>query len=109
MNALLLSCWIIVPLGIISLLGSFSFIKNSKNPDQSLQTVPRVDLQKYAGKWYEIASFPQSFQKGCYCTTAEYTLHEKGYVIVENRCNKGSVDGKQSYIRGKAFVEKGFG
>ncbi|MBK7304505.1 MAG: lipocalin family protein [Saprospiraceae bacterium] len=83
--------------------------KNSKNPDQSLQTVPRVDLQKYAGKWYEIASFPQSFQKGCYCTTAEYTLHEKGYVIVENRCNKGSVDGKQSYIRGKAFVEKGSG
>ena len=109
MNTLLLSCWIIVPLGIISLLGSFSFIKNSKNPDQSLQTVPRVDLQKYAGKWFEIASFPQSFQKGCYCTTAEYTLHEKGYVIVENRCNKGSVDGKQSYIRGKAFVEKGSG
>ncbi|MBK9643406.1 MAG: lipocalin family protein [Saprospiraceae bacterium] len=109
MNTLLLNCWIIVPLGIISLLGSFSFIKNSKNPDQSLQTVPRVDLQKYAGKWYEIASFPQSFQKGCYCTTAEYTLHEKGYVIVENRCNKGSVDGKQSYIRGKAFVEKGSG
>ncbi|MBK7305489.1 MAG: lipocalin family protein [Saprospiraceae bacterium] len=109
MNTLLLNCWIIVPLGIISLLGSFSFIKNSKNPDQSLQTVPRVDLQKYAGKWFEIASFPQSFQKGCYCTTAEYTLHEKGYVIVENRCNKGSVDGKQSYIRGKAFVEKGSG
>jgi apolipoprotein D and lipocalin family protein len=41
---------------------------------QTLQTVPNVDLKKYSGKWYEIASFPQVFQKGCNCTTAEYTL-----------------------------------
>lgn len=74
-----------------------------------LKTVPRVDLNKYAGKWYEIASFPQRFQKGCHCTTAEYTLSEKGYVIVENRCNKDSVNGKESYIKGKAFVEEGTG
>ena len=71
---------------------------------QTLQTVPYVDLKKYAGKWYEIASFPQRFQKGCNCTTAEYTLTDKDYVIVENRCNKDSINGKQSYIKGKAFV-----
>ena len=76
---------------------------------QKLQTVPNVDLNKYAGKWYEIASYPQRFQKGCHCTTAEYTLSEKGYVIVENRCNRDSVKGKQSYIKGKAFVEKNSG
>jgi apolipoprotein D and lipocalin family protein len=75
----------------------------------TLQTVPNVDLAKYAGKWFEIASFPQRFQKGCYCTTAEYTVHKKGYVVVENRCNKDSIDGKQSYIKGKAFVQKGSG
>jgi len=73
---------------------------------QKLHTVPYVDLNKYAGKWYEIASYPQRFQKGCHCTTAEYTLSDKGYVIVENRCNRNSVNGKQSYIKGKAFVEK---
>lgn len=77
------------------------------NHAQTLQTVPRVDLTKYAGKWYEIASYPQYFQKGCHCTTAEYTLSDKGYVIVENRCNKDSVNGRQSYIKGKAFVEEG--
>ena len=76
---------------------------------QTLQTVPSVELNKYAGKWYEIASYPQTFQKGCHCTTAEYTLSDKGYVIVENRCNKDSVNGKQSYIKGKAFVEEGSG
>ena len=72
---------------------------------QELSTVKSVDLKKYAGKWYEIASFPQHFQKGCHCTTAEYTISEKGYVIVENRCNRGTIDGKESYIKGKAFVE----
>lgn len=76
---------------------------------QTIQTVPFVDLKKYAGKWYEIASYPQSFQKGCHCTTAKYALSDKGYVIVENRCNRGSVSGKQSYIKGKAFVEKNSG
>lgn len=76
---------------------------------QSLQTVPHVDLQKYSGKWFEISSYPQRFQKGCHCTTAEYTLSEKGYVIVENRCNKDSLTGRQSYIKGKAFVERNSG
>ena len=78
---------------------------NATASAQELETVPYVDLNKYSGKWYEIASYPQRFQKGCHCTTAEYTLSEKGYVIVENRCNKDSVKGKQSYIKGKAFVE----
>lgn len=73
---------------------------------QPLKTVPNVDLKQYAGKWYEIASFPQRFQKGCHCTTAEYTLSDKGYVIVENRCRKGSLTGPESSIKGKAFVEK---
>ena len=76
---------------------------------QSLQTVPFVELNKYAGKWYEIASYPQRFQKGCHCTTAEYTLIENGSIVVENRCNKGSINGKQSYIKGKAFVDKNSG
>lgn len=76
---------------------------------QTLQTVPYVDLKKYAGKWYEIASLPQRFQNGCNCTTAEYTLTDKDYVIVENRCNRDSTNGKQSYVKGKAFIVENSG
>jgi apolipoprotein D and lipocalin family protein len=76
---------------------------------QTLATVPQVDLSQYAGKWFEIASFPQRFQKRCHCTTAEYTPTDKGYVIVENRCNKDSTNGKQSYIKGKAFIVENTG
>jgi apolipoprotein D and lipocalin family protein len=80
-----------------------------KSHAQELQTVPEVDLNRYAGKWFEIASYPQRFQQGCNCTTAEYTLSEKGYVVVENRCNKGAANGPVSYIKGKAFVTKNSG
>ncbi len=85
------------------------FMSASTLKSQTLHTVPGVDIKKYSGKWYEIASYPQRFQKGCHCTTAEYNLSPDGYLIVENRCNKGSVNGKQSYIKGKAFVEKNSG
>lgn len=76
---------------------------------QKLETVSKVDMKKYCGKWYEIATCPQRFQKGCHCTTAEYTLTDKDYVVVENRCNKDSTTGKGSYIKGKAFIKKNSG
>lgn len=80
------------------------FTLSCQSQPDVLQTVPFVDLNKYTGKWYDVASFPQRFQKGCHGTTAEYTLSDKGYVIVENRCNKNSLNGKESYIKGKAFL-----
>jgi len=93
-----------VSLSIIFLIMSAT-ISNS----QELKTVLNVDIAKYCGKWYEIASYPTRFQKGCHCTTAEYTLSDKGYVIVENRCNRDSVNGKISHIKGKAFVVQNSG
>ncbi len=81
----------------------------SASAAQALTTVPSVDLERYAGKWYEIASYPQSFQKRCHCTTATYTPSPKGFVIVENRCNRDSASGKPTSIKGKAFVVPGTG
>lgn len=74
----------------------------SGNPNPELQTVPYVDLQRYLGKWYDIASFPQRFQKGCTCTTATYSLHADGSIKVENRC---MVDGKEKVRTAKAKVK----
>ena len=101
--------WISLSLSGSTLIFMLSLM--TANPDQNpeLQTVPKVDIKKYSGKWFEIASFPQRFQRNCYGTTAEYTIHEKGYVIVENRCNKDSINGKESYIKGKAFPVDGSG
>ena len=95
------------PLNI--LLTFISTVMAANSISQTLTTVSFVDLKKYAGKWYEIASIPNRFQKNCNCTTAEYTLTDKDYVMVENRCNKDSVNGKPSNIKGKAFVVKNSG
>ncbi len=76
---------------------------------QSLETVPNVDLDKYIGTWFEIASFPQRFQKGCHGTTATYSKTDKDYIIVENRCFKDSINGKESSIKGKAFIDENTG
>jgi len=64
------------------------------------QTVERVDLARYAGTWYEIASFPSWFQRGCTATTATYGLRDDGRVSVLNRCTR---DGEQSGIEGVAW------
>jgi apolipoprotein D and lipocalin family protein len=75
--------------------------------DRPLAVVPSVDLARYMGVWYEIASFPQKFQKGCHCTKAEYSMTGKGYVRVLNSCSKDSAAGKVKRAEGKAFVVEG--
>jgi apolipoprotein D and lipocalin family protein len=69
-----------------------------------LPVVSHVDLNKYLGKWYEISAFPQSFEKGCYCTTAEYNIKED-YIEVINTCRKNGINGEVNQARGKAFVK----
>ena len=69
-----------------------------------LTTVPAVDLAKYAGTWYEIASYPQSFQKGCTATTANYAARADGDITVVNRCRKDSLEGEEDTAEGRARV-----
>ncbi|MCB9558471.1 MAG: lipocalin family protein [Deltaproteobacteria bacterium] len=69
-----------------------------------LRTVPRVDLSRYIGTWYEIASYPHRFQRGCTATTASYTLRSDGQIEVVNRCRKGALDGKEDSAKGRARV-----
>jgi apolipoprotein D and lipocalin family protein len=69
-----------------------------------LRTVSRVDLRQYVGTWYDIASFPQRFQRGCTATTATYTIRGDGEIDVLNRCRKGSLDGKEVSAQGRARV-----
>lgn len=63
-----------------------------------------VDPKLYIGKWYEIASFPQSFQKGCVATSATYTLRDDGDIDVLNECRLNSFDGQPKSAKGKAKI-----
>ena len=69
------------------------------------QTVDFVDVDRYMGLWYEIASYPQFFNEGLVGTTAEYTLLEDGRVEVFNRGFQDAFDGPESTITGFATVK----
>ena len=67
------------------------------------RVVENVDLNRYLGRWYEIARIPVWFQKDCACgTTAEYTLVKDGVVSVVNRCCTS--DGEMKEAKGRAWV-----
>jgi apolipoprotein D and lipocalin family protein len=76
-------------------------IRLAKEEHNTLEVVPHVELNKYLGKWYEIAHLPAKFQEGCTDTTATYTLSEDGNISVLNECKR---NGKLKQAKGKAKV-----
>jgi apolipoprotein D and lipocalin family protein len=64
--------------------------------------IKNFDLNRYLGKWYEIARFPHSFEKGLVGCTANYALLPDGKVKVENAGYKNTLDGEYSTALGKA-------
>ena len=73
----------------------------SKEPE--LTTVAAVDLDRYTGRWYEIARYPNRFQRQCAGNvTANYRRLPNGKIEVVNECRK--TDGKVETAKGKAKV-----
>ena len=66
-----------------------------------LEVIPKVELEKYLGKWYEIAHLPAGFQKDCEQTTATYSLLNDGNISVLNECTR---NGKYTKAKGKAKI-----
>jgi apolipoprotein D and lipocalin family protein len=53
----------------------------------TVRPIATLDVPRYMGSWYEIAKFPNRFQKKCVANTvAQYTLLTSGRVRVTNRC-----------------------
>jgi apolipoprotein D and lipocalin family protein len=57
--------------------------------------VAAVDLERYAGRWYEVARFPVWFQEGCVGVTADYALRPDGRIDVLNACRVDTLDGRE--------------
>ena len=67
-----------------------------------VEAVPRLDLDRYAGRWYEIARLPNKFQDDCACcVTATYTPRDGGRLTVVNECR--TADGKPNAVEGVAI------
>jgi len=78
----------------------FSSLMAQKN----LSVVTSVDLNKYAGTWYEIARLPFTFESRLKCITATYSLREDGRITVLNKGHYISNPEKINTAKGVAFV-----
>ncbi len=59
----------------------------------ALTTIAALDVPRYMGTWYEIAKFPNWFQKKCVADTrAQYSAQPDGKVQVINRCRQENGD-----------------
>lgn len=71
------------------------------NAAEPLDTIASLDAKRYMGTWYEIAKFPNVFQRKCSGnTSATYTLLDDGHVRVVNRCR--TADGGEDVAEGIA-------
>lgn len=94
----------LMPLAVLSLAGCMSQ-PDYRETDRTLATVASVDLDRYTGKWHEIARYPNWFERGCVTATAEYAQLPEGKISVVNSCVKE--DGEIDVAEGRARVVEG--
>ena len=71
----------------LTLLAPLAAPAQTASPSAPLQTIERLDVGRYLGTWYEIAKYPNRFQRQCVADTqALYRQREDGQLDVVNRC-----------------------
>lgn len=93
----------LVGLAVILLPGAITTASAQPSGLPPLRTVERVDLSRYLGRWYEIARLPNSFQKACLKSRADYSLRDDGDITVLNSC-EDKQDGSLRQSKGRAWV-----
>ncbi len=76
----------------------------SEKKELNLETVKNVDLNRYIGRWFEIARFDHTFEKNLVGVTATYSFKDDGKIKVVNEGYKFTLAGKHSKATGKAKV-----
>lgn len=93
---------IFVKVPLIIILTAIAMFAQSKTPSLP-KTVSKVDLNRYAGEWFEIARNPNKFQKKCKGnTTATYQIRPDRRLNVINRCLTS--DGSEITANGEAKI-----
>ena len=79
----------------------FCFSAQGQGSDAPVKTIPSLDVQRYMGAWYEIAKYPNWFQRKCLSNTkAVYSARPDGTLKVLNSCK--TAEGEVSEAEGTA-------
>ncbi len=93
---------------ILSIMATTLLFNSCKSTDNINQTtIKHLDVDKYMGRWYEIARYQHHFEKDLEGVQAYYTLMDDGMIKVKNSGYKDSLGGKYKEIIGKARKKKG--
>jgi apolipoprotein D and lipocalin family protein len=69
-----------------------------------IHTVDKVDLKRFMGDWYVIASIPTFIEKDAFNAMESYRLDDDGTVATTFRFNKGSLDGPIKEYNPRGFI-----
>jgi apolipoprotein D and lipocalin family protein len=73
-------------------------------PQKTMDTVPYVDLPRFMGPWYVIASIPTFLEKDAYGAVETYALAADGSIDTTFTFRKGGFDGKEKRMTPRGFV-----
>ena len=82
------------------------FITGCTGIPEGVKPVDNFKVEKYLGKWYEIARLEHSFERGLTRVTANYSLREDGGLRIVNR-GYSARENKWKEAEGKAYFVKG--
>ena len=82
----------------------FVFLTGCQSVRPSIHTEDRVDLERFMGDWYVIASIPTPFEKKVYNGVESYRLAPDGTVETTFTFNEGGFDGPIKTYRPRGFV-----
>lgn len=69
-----------------------------------IHTVENVDLERFMGDWYVIASIPTFIEKDAFNAVESYRLDDDGTVATTFKFNKGSFDGPEKVYKPRGFI-----
>jgi apolipoprotein D and lipocalin family protein len=99
---------IAIGIAAFSLLSACSTLQKGPVGNTSVpQPAKAVEVERYLGKWYELARYEAGFQKDCEAVTAQYTLAAPDQIKVVNSCRRVTLDGKLTVANGKAKIVAG--
>lgn len=73
--------------------------QTGRNANLDNSTVKALDIERFMGRWYEIARYEHRFEKDMTHVTATYTLQDDGKIEV---LNEGTRDGERKQVKGHA-------
>ena len=96
-------------LAAITLTAGALVVAACRTPPAPLAAVEHVDLERFMGDWYVIASIPTFIERGAYNPVESYRLAEDGRVLTTFTFRRGGFDGPLKRYTPTGFVRDASG